>query len=51
MAGRRDLAEGFLFTDQDQLTMAQLYFRHGLHEKNAQFDYFFRSRSMTSLRN
>jgi nicotinate phosphoribosyltransferase len=36
-------AEGILFTDQYQLTMAQLYFRTGLHEKTAQFDYFFRS--------
>ena len=36
-------AEGFLFTDQYQLTMAQLYFRLGLHEKEVQFDHFFRS--------
>src|SRR3990172_13153682 len=36
-------AEGMLFTDQYQLTMAQLYFRMGLHERQAQFDYFFRS--------
>lgn len=36
-------AEGILYTDQYQLTMAQLYFRMGLHEKKAQFDYFFRS--------
>jgi nicotinate phosphoribosyltransferase len=36
-------AEGFLFTDQYQLTMSQLYFRMGLHEKHAQFDHFFRS--------
>jgi len=36
-------AEGILFTDQYQLTMAQLYFRHGLHERDAQFDHFFRS--------
>ncbi len=35
-------AEGILFTDQYQLTMAQLYFRQGLHERQAQFDYFFR---------
>ncbi len=35
-------AEGFLFTDQYQLTMAQLYYRQGLHEKVALFDYFFR---------
>ncbi|HMK57380.1 MAG TPA: nicotinate phosphoribosyltransferase [Dissulfurispiraceae bacterium] len=36
-------AEGILFTDQYQLTMAQLYFRLGLHELSAQFDHFFRS--------
>ncbi len=34
--------EGVLFTDQYQLTMAQLYFRRGLHERPAQFDYYFR---------
>ncbi len=38
----KQLAEGILLTDQYQLTMAQLYFRYGLHEKKAQFDYFFR---------
>ncbi len=31
-----------LFTDQYQLTMAQLYFEQGLHERPAQFDMFFR---------
>jgi nicotinate phosphoribosyltransferase len=36
------LAEGFLFTDLYQLTMAQLYFRTGMGEKRAQFDHFFR---------
>jgi nicotinate phosphoribosyltransferase len=36
-------AYGMLFTDQYQLTMAQLYYRMGLHEKEAQFDHFFRS--------
>ncbi len=35
-------AEGILFTDQYQLTMAQLYYRFGLHEKPVQFDHFFR---------
>jgi nicotinate phosphoribosyltransferase len=35
-------AEGALFTDQYQLSMAQLYFRAGLHERTAQFDHFFR---------
>lgn len=39
----RPLAEGILFTDQYQLTMAQLYYRVGIHEKLAQFDHFFRS--------
>ncbi len=37
------IAEGILFTDQYQLTMAQLYHRMGLHEKRVQFDHFFRS--------
>ncbi len=36
------IAEGLLFTDQYQLTMAQLYFRLGLHQRPAQFDHFFR---------
>ncbi len=39
----QSLSEGILFTDQYQLTMAQLYFRQGLHEKTVQFDHFFRS--------
>jgi nicotinate phosphoribosyltransferase len=39
----RAVAEGILFTDQYQLTMAQLYFRAGIHETPAQFDHFFRS--------
>ncbi len=38
----RKTAEGILFTDQYQLTMGQVYFRMGLHEKEAQFDHFFR---------
>ena len=40
----RDISgsQGILFTDQYQLTMAQLYFRQGLHEREAQFDHFFR---------
>jgi nicotinate phosphoribosyltransferase len=37
------VAKGILFTDQYQLTMAQLYFRVGLHEKQAQFDHTFRN--------
>ena len=40
---QQEIAEGFLFTDQYQLTMAQLYFRQGLHEQGAQFDHFYRS--------
>ncbi|MGD8244404.1 MAG: nicotinate phosphoribosyltransferase [Anaerolineae bacterium] len=36
------MAEGMLFTDQYQLTMAHLYYRMGLHEKQVQFDHFFR---------
>jgi len=39
----RSIAEGILLTDQYQLTMAQLYYRMGMHEKMAQFDHFFRS--------
>jgi nicotinate phosphoribosyltransferase len=39
----QEITEGILFTDQYQLTMAQLYFRTGLHQRRAQFDYFFRS--------
>jgi nicotinate phosphoribosyltransferase len=38
----RQTVEGILFTDQYQLTMANLYYRMGLHEKRAQFDHFFR---------
>jgi nicotinate phosphoribosyltransferase len=41
-ATERSSAEGILFTDQYQLTMAQLYFRTGMHERPAQFDHFFR---------
>jgi nicotinate phosphoribosyltransferase len=36
-------AEGILFTDMYQLTMAQLYYRYGLQDRVAQFDHFFRS--------
>jgi len=39
----RSIAEGILFTDMYQLTMAQLYFRMGLHEKPVQFDHYFRN--------
>ncbi|MEM8856720.1 MAG: nicotinate phosphoribosyltransferase [Chloroflexota bacterium] len=37
------IEDGILFTDLYQLTMAQLYFRMGLHETPAQFDHFFRN--------
>ncbi len=42
---RKDLlsATGILLTDMYQLTMAQLYYRMGIHETMAQFDHFFRS--------
>ena len=38
----RQLSEGVLLTDQYQLTMAQLYFRQGLHRMPVQFEYFYR---------
>ncbi len=41
--GKRAGTDGILFTDHYQLTMAQLYFRLGIHEQPAQFDHFFRS--------
>ncbi len=40
---QRRLAEGILFTDMYQLSMAQLYYRFGMNECPAQFDHFFRS--------
>ena len=39
----RTISTGMLFTDQYQLSMAQLYFKHGLHTRQVQFDYFFRN--------
>jgi nicotinate phosphoribosyltransferase len=39
----RSFMEGILFTDQYQFAMAQLYFRLGIHELQAQFDHFFRN--------
>jgi nicotinate phosphoribosyltransferase len=38
----RAIAEGILFTDQYQLSMAQLYYRIGLAERDARFEHFFR---------
>ena len=34
--------QGAMFTDLYEITMAQAYFRHGLHERPARFDHFFR---------
>ena len=42
-AAQQALAEGILFTDMYQLTMAHVYYRMGLHERPSQFDHFFRS--------
>ncbi|MFZ0455028.1 MAG: nicotinate phosphoribosyltransferase [Ignavibacteriaceae bacterium] len=39
----QSISEGILYTDQYELVMAQLYFKHGLHETKVQFDHFFRS--------
>lgn len=39
----KETVEGILFTDQYQLSMAQLYYRMGLHEQPVQFDHFFRN--------
>ncbi|MEN6392597.1 MAG: nicotinate phosphoribosyltransferase [Anaerolineaceae bacterium] len=38
----RNITEGILFTDQYQLTMANLYYRMGIHETTVQFDHYFR---------
>lgn len=38
----RVVAEGALYTDQYQLSMAQLYYRMGMAEKGARFEHFFR---------
>jgi nicotinate phosphoribosyltransferase len=39
----QETMEGILFTDMYQLTMAQVYFRSGQHERGANFEHFFRS--------
>jgi nicotinate phosphoribosyltransferase len=39
---KQNLMTGALFTDQYQLTMAQVYYRLGLHNTQVQFDHFFR---------
>ena len=38
-----DISHGILFTDHYQLTMAQLYDRVGIADRQAQFEYFFRT--------
>src|SRR5919202_915671 len=37
------LATGILFTDAYQISMAQVYYRMGIHERPALFEHFFRS--------
>ncbi|HEY0736018.1 MAG TPA: nicotinate phosphoribosyltransferase [Herpetosiphonaceae bacterium] len=39
----QQITRGILFTDQYQLTMAQVYYRLGIHEQPALFEHFFRS--------
>lgn len=39
----QNVSEGFLFTDQYELVMAQFYFKLGLHNHPAQFEHYFRS--------
>ena len=39
----QDINRSFLYTDMYELTMAQVYYRMGIHEQQAQFDHFFRS--------
>ncbi len=39
----QSISEGILYTDQYEIVMAQLYYKHGLHEKHAQFDHYFRN--------
>jgi len=43
LSNSNKIEEGILFTDFYQLTMAQLYYKFGIHNTEAQFDYFFRS--------
>jgi len=40
---QRRIAEGILFTDMYQITMAQMFFKQGLHNKTVQFDHFYRA--------
>ncbi len=43
MSQLHERLKGLLGTDQYQLAMAQVYWKEGLAERDAQFDYFFRS--------
>jgi nicotinate phosphoribosyltransferase len=43
MKSKKEITEGVLFIDYYQLTMAQLYFQTGIHDKKVQFDYYFRN--------
>ncbi|KJJ85444.1 nicotinate phosphoribosyltransferase [Candidatus Omnitrophus magneticus] len=36
------ISEGILFTDFYQITMAQVYFKEGMHKMPSRFEYFFR---------
>jgi nicotinate phosphoribosyltransferase len=42
MESVQNITEGILFTDFYELTMAQLYFLTGMHNRQVVFDYFFR---------
>jgi len=39
---QRRLSEGILFTDQYQLTMAQVFYRQNIHTRPVQFEYYYR---------
>jgi nicotinate phosphoribosyltransferase len=41
--------DGLLATDQYQLAMAQVYWKEGLADRDARFDYFFRRYPTTGL--
>ena len=43
MTAHPKIGRGVLSTDAYQVTMAQLYFRMGLHERTARFEHFYRS--------
>ena len=43
MPARQPVGRGVLATDAYEITMAQLYFRAGLHERRVRFEHFYRS--------